>query len=129
VEALKSGAGEPALALVKQIDELYTIEREAQERAYHDPARLLPLRPVSSNLQASQTRFEQLKQTELPSSHLGDAARYALNHWQELVRYAKPGYGHIHIDQNPIEGNIRQFGSAQLADQAVLSPSRGARSL
>lgn len=30
-----------------------------------------------------------------------------MNHWRELVRYAKPGYGHIHIDQNPIEGNIR----------------------
>jgi hypothetical protein len=48
-----------------------------------------------------------LKHSELPSSHLADAARYALNHWQQLVRYAKPGYGHVNIDQNAIEGNIR----------------------
>jgi len=52
-------------------------------------------------------RFERLKNAELPNSHLADAARYALNHWQPLVRYAKPGYGHVNIDQNPIEGNIR----------------------
>jgi transposase len=108
VEALKSGAGESALALVKEIDELYAIEREAQERGYTTSQRgylrYARCRPVFQRLKA---RFEQLKNTELPSSHLADAARYALNHWRELLRYAKPGYGHIHIDQNPIEGNIR----------------------
>jgi transposase len=30
-----------------------------------------------------------------------------MNRWPELVRYAKPGYGHINIDQNPVENNIR----------------------
>jgi hypothetical protein len=52
-------------------------------------------------------RFEELKRTELPSSHLADAATYSLNRWRELVRYAKPGFGHVNIDQNPVEGNIR----------------------
>lgn len=30
-----------------------------------------------------------------------------LNRWPQLVRYAKPGYGHINIDQNPVESQIR----------------------
>lgn len=108
VEALKSGAGDEAVALVEEINELYAIETEAKQRGYSTQQRsyyrYAKCRPVFERLKA---RFERLKQTELPSSHLGDAARYALNHWQPLVRYAKPGYGHVNIDQNPIEGNIR----------------------
>ena len=108
VEALKSGAGERAVALVEDINELYAIETEAKQRGYSAQQRIYyryaKCRPVFQRLKA---RFEKLKQAELPSSHLGDAARYALNHWQQLVRYAKPGYGHVNIDQNPIEGNIR----------------------
>lgn len=108
VEALKSGVGMQAVALVEEINELYAIEAEARQRGYcarrRSYYRYAKSRPVFKRLRA---RFERLKQTELPSSHLGDAARYALNHWRELVRYAKPGYGHVNIDQNPIEGNIR----------------------
>jgi hypothetical protein len=84
------------------------IETQAKERGYsvqqRSYYRYAKCRPVFKRLKA---RFERLKQDELPSSHLADAARYALNHWQQLVRYAKPGYGHVNIDQNPIEGNIR----------------------
>jgi hypothetical protein len=94
MEALKSGAGAPALALVKEIGELYAIETEATERSYTAAQRAYyryaKCRPVFRGLKA---RFEELKRTELPSSHLGDAARYALNRWSELVRYAKPGFG------------------------------------
>jgi transposase len=108
VDALKSRAGEKALALVEEINELYAIEAEAKVRGYSAPQRAYyryaKCRPVFKRLKA---RFEALKQSELPSSHLGDAARYALNRWPELVRYAKPGYGHVNIDQNPIEGHIR----------------------
>jgi hypothetical protein len=108
VDALKSGGGEPALALVEEINALYAIETEAKERGYtaeqRSYYRYAKCRPVFKRLKA---RFERLKQTELPSSHLADAARYALNRWSQLVRYAKPGYGHVNIDQNPIESNIR----------------------
>ena len=38
---------------------------------------------------------------------MGDAAQYALNRWSSLVRYAKPSLGHVNLDQNAIEGNIR----------------------
>jgi transposase len=108
VDALKSGAGAPALTLVKEIGELYAIETEVTERGYTAAQRgyyrYAKCRPVFRRLKA---RFEELKRTELPSSHLGDAARYALNRWSELVRYAKPSFGHVNICQNQIEGNIR----------------------
>jgi transposase len=107
-DALKSGAGAPALALMREIGELYAIEREAAERGYSAAQRgyyrYAKCRPVFRRLKV---RFEALKRSELPSSHLADAAGYALNRWSELVRYAKPGFGHVNIDQNPIEGNIR----------------------
>lgn len=107
-DALKSGAGEPALAVMKEIGELYGIEREAAVRGYSDAQRGFyrhaKCRPIFRRLRA---RFEALKRTELPSSHLYDAAAYSLNRWRELVRYAKPGLGQVNIDQNPIEGNIR----------------------
>lgn len=108
VDALKSGAGEKALTLVGEINELYAIETEAKKRGY-TPAqrsyyRYAKCRPVFKRLRA---HFEALKRTELPSSHLGDAAKYALNRWPELVRYAKSDYGHVNIDQNVVEGNIR----------------------
>ena len=108
VDALKSGAGDEALRLVEEINELYAIEGQAKERGYSMQQRgyyrYAKCRPVFKRLKA---RFERLKHSELPNSHLADAARYALNQWQPLVRYAKPGYGHVNIDQNPIEGNIR----------------------
>jgi transposase len=108
VDAVKSGTGEKALTLVEEINELYAVETEAKKRGY-TPAqrsyyRYAKCRPVFKRLKA---RFETLKREELPLSHLGDAARYALNRWPELVRYAKPGCGHINIDQNPVESNIR----------------------
>jgi transposase len=107
VEALKSGE-QKALALVQEINELYAIETEAKDRGYTHAQRsyyrYAKCRPVFKRLKA---RFEELKRTELPSGHLGDAAKYALNRWSQLVRYAKPGYGHINIDQNPVESQIR----------------------
>jgi transposase len=107
VEALKSGE-QRALPLLQEINELYAIETEAKDRGYTHQQRsyyrYAKCRPVFRRLKA---RFEEFKRTELPSSHLADAAKYALNRWSQLVRYAKPGYGHINVDQNPVESNIR----------------------
>jgi transposase len=107
VEALKSGE-QKALPLLREINELYAIETETRERGYTSAQRSYyrygKCRPVFKRLKA---RFEELKRTELPSSHLGEAAKYVLNRWSQLVRYAKPGYGHINIDQNPVESQIR----------------------
>ena len=43
----------------------------------------------------------------LPQSGLGKAIDYALARWPELTRFADPGYGHILIDNNPTERQIR----------------------
>jgi hypothetical protein len=107
-DALKAGEGERAQVLLNEIGELYAIETEADRRGYSAAQRsyyrYAKCRPVFRRLKK---RFEALKASELPSSHLGDAAAYALNRWSELLRYAKPGYGHVHISQNAIEGDIR----------------------
>jgi len=43
----------------------------------------------------------------LPQSGLGKAVSYALARWPELTRFAEPGYGHLLIDNNPTERQIR----------------------
>ena len=43
----------------------------------------------------------------LPQSGLGKAVTYALARWPELTRFAEPGYGHLLIDNNPTERQIR----------------------
>jgi transposase len=88
--------------------QLYAIETQVKERGYSPVQRSYyrygKCRAIFKRLK---THFEELKRTELPSSHLGEAAKYVLNRWPQLVRYAKPGYGHINIDQNPVESQIR----------------------
>ena len=129
VEAVKSGEGEKALELVREIGELYAIEAVAKERRYTHAQRgyyrYAKCRPVFRRLKA---RFEQIKAKELPSSHLADAARYALNHWQLLLRYAKPGYGHVGIDQNPVEGQIRPTKRGVVNWMHIGHPNAGWRS-
>jgi hypothetical protein len=51
--------------------------------------------------------FQEAQRNTLPKSALGEAARYAVNLWPELARYAKAGNGHIRIDNNPVERGIR----------------------
>jgi hypothetical protein len=107
VDAIKSGE-QKALPLLREINELYAIETHAKERSYTPTQRGYYRRGKCRQIfKRLKKRFEELKRTELPSSHLGDAAKYALNRWSQLVRYAKPGYGHINIDQNPVESQIR----------------------
>jgi len=51
--------------------------------------------------------FQQARRTTLPNSTLGEAARYAVNLWPELARYAKASNGRVRIDNNPVERSIR----------------------
>ncbi len=107
VEAVRADELE-ALALLKDITELYRIEREADvrglsvlQRGYwrHGLAK-----PVLKRLQR---RFLALSATALPASRLGEAVTYANNRWPHLAGYAKVGFGHVSIDQNPVERMIR----------------------
>jgi transposase len=126
VDALKSGEGDKALRLVNEIDELYAIEREARARGYtavqRGCYRYAKCRPVFRRLKA---RFEALKVTELPSSYLGDAARYSLNRWSELVRYAKPDFGHVNIDQTPWRATSAQRTSVLKTGCTSVTLKRG----
>ena len=102
-------AGEPAAGpLLLAIGKLYALEKQAEALELDDhqraALRYAKARPILKDLQR---RFAALQATELPQSLLGKAARYALNRWPELARYAKAAYGHVRIDNNPVERGIR----------------------
>jgi hypothetical protein len=75
VEALKSGE-QKALPLLREINELYAIETQVKERGYSPVQRSYyrygKCRAIFKRLK---THFEELKRTQLPSSHLVQAAR------------------------------------------------------
>ncbi len=107
VEAL-DGGGEDVAVLLAEIGVLYRLEKDARERALDAPARAAlreaHAQPILARLER---RFEQVRREVLPQSALGKAAAYALNHWPALCRYARPGFGHVLIDNNSIERGIR----------------------
>ncbi len=47
------------------------------------------------------------RERALPQSGVGKAAAYALDRWEQLARFAQPGFGHVEIDSNQIENGIR----------------------
>lgn len=107
LDAIKSDELE-ALPLLKDITELYRIEKEAKElgltherRGYFRHAKAKPV------LKRLQRQFVSLDRTAPPSGNLREVITYANNRWQHLVRYAKVGFGHVHIDNNPIERTFR----------------------
>ena len=107
LDAIKSDERQ-ALPLLKDITELYRIERQAKDRGLcHEQRgffRHAKAKPVLKRLQA---KFRALERTAPPSGNLREAVTYANNRWPHLVRYAKVGFGHVHIDNNPIEGTFR----------------------
>ena len=107
VEAVRADELE-ALPLLKDITELDRIEREADargldvlQRGYWRHGLAKPI------LKRLQRRFHALSSTALPASKLGEAVTYAKNRWPHLAGYAKAGFGHVSIDQNPVERMIR----------------------
>lgn len=106
-EALKLGddSGD-VIHLLADIGRLYAVEREAQEMKPQERARLRDARcPII--LSRLHQRLSQVSVTALPKSAIGKAAAYALGRWHELTRYAQSGFGHVEIDNNPVERNIR----------------------
>ncbi len=62
-------------------------------------------KPVLKRLQR---KFREAgRESAPPSGNLREAVTYANNRWPILVRYAKVGFGHMCIDQNPIERCFR----------------------
>jgi len=107
LDAIKSDEHQ-ALPLLKDITELYRIEREAKERGLtHEQRGYLRHAKAKPVLKGLQAKFRALERTAPPSGKLREAVTYANNRWRHLVRYAKVGFGHVHIDNNPIEGTFR----------------------
>lgn len=97
-----------AIPLLRDITELYRIERLArllglthEERALLRHARAKPV------LRRLQRKFRALEHTAPASGNLREAVTYANGRWPHLARCAKIGFGHVHIDQNPIERCFR----------------------
>jgi len=107
MEALESGDDRVTPFLIL-FGKLYKIEAEARDldpqaraarRAEHSVPLLLQL-----NLRLRSTSADP---TVLPQSDLAQAVNYCLARWAELSLFAEPGYGHVQIDNNPIERQIR----------------------
>ena len=107
LEAIKADEMQ-ALPLLRDIDELYRIERQATElgltAARRGMFRHAKAKPVLKRLQR---RFRSLERGAPVFGKLREAVTYATNRWPNLARYAKVGCGHIHIDQNAIERCFR----------------------
>jgi hypothetical protein len=107
LEAIKSDEHQ-AIPLLRDITELYRIERLARlQDLTHDQRGLLRHAQAKPVLKRLQRKFRALEHSAPPSGNLRDAVTYANGRWPHLVRYAKVGCGHVHIDQNPIERCFR----------------------
>jgi transposase len=107
LDAIKSDERQ-AIPLLRDITALYRIERVARVLGLSHEARgLLRHAQAKPVLRRLQRKFRALEHTAPPSGNLREAVTYANGRWPHLVRYAKIGFGHVHIDQNPIERCFR----------------------
>jgi transposase len=93
---------ERCTAVLRLIQQLYQVEREADEKGM-DEAAIAALRqqksvPVLARIKAW---LEQQKQVVLPRSAVGLAIQYCLNQWDALCVYTTKGF--LAIDNNPAE--------------------------
>jgi hypothetical protein len=87
---------------------LYRLEAEAKGMSPTDRALFRSERSVPLLLQLhARLRSASIDLSILPQSILGKAIAYCLPRWSELSLFAEPGYGHVLIDNNPTERQIR----------------------
>jgi len=107
VKALESGDDRASPFLVF-IGGLYRIEAEAKDMSPTERAAFRQDRAVPFLLQLHQRLLRASSDSAiLAQSALGKAVSYCLNRWSELSLFADPAYGHVLIDNNPIERQIR----------------------
>ena len=97
---------EKAGFILKKIQELYAIEREARESSL-SPAQRKDLRldrslPIMNELGK---RIAEMYKTTVPKSPMGIALTYAVNRWDNLLNYLYDGS--LEIDNNWVENAIR----------------------
>jgi transposase len=92
--------------ILEPIQRLYQVERHARERQMSPDERCalrkLHALPILAEIRAM---LDDLLVSARPESKLGDAVRYASNHWASLVVYVE--YGEVEIDNNWIENSMR----------------------
>jgi transposase len=106
-EAL-SHAGTVGAFMLRQMQHLYTIERDLRARragpALREATRAAQSRPIMRRLRSLCDRLKD-KHRYLPQSDMGQAIGYLLNQWDELNRFLEDG--RIEIDNNLVENSIR----------------------
>jgi transposase len=105
VEAVDNGGQTVATALAL-IQKLYLIEAELTVAEPQERTRVRQARSVMLLAQL-QRHCQQAVASALPASGIGKAAAYALERWAQLEQFAQPGFGHVLIDNNPTERQIR----------------------
>lgn len=107
VRALEAG-DERAAPFLVHIRELYKIEENLRlaEPAERERTRNDRSVGILAQMQVA-LKVSLVDPAILPKSALGKAVAYALDRWDELCRFAQPGFGHINIDNNPVERSIR----------------------
>lgn len=91
---------------LNEVGKLYAAEKTAREENFTHEQRF-ELRKEKSLpvLNALKTWLDENVQATTPSSSIGAAMRYTLNHWQGLIKYLEDGK--FEIDNNPVERCIR----------------------
>lgn len=112
--------------VLRQMQKLYTIEREVKDSTHQERKRVRQEQaaPILDELKSWMDK----QSAYLPQSPLGKAIHYAQNQWAQLRRYIDDGA--YLIDNNPIENKIRPValgrknylfaGSHQAAQQAAI---------
>lgn len=127
-EALEQ-APKVVLPILEQIGELYRIERWLRTSKAPPDCRWVIRQATSSPIVKS--LYQEIlteRKNHLPQSKLGAGITYALNQWQEFVRYLEDGS--MEIDNNLIENAIRPaklglknylfFGNAEAGKTSAL---------
>jgi len=128
VEAVEGG-GATVAGVLADFAALYRVEAEARDDKLSAAARA-QLRKNRSELVLARLhqKLEAARANALPQSRVGLAASYALSRWPALSRFAEPGYGHIEIDNNPIENCIRPSALGKRSWLFVGHPDAGWKS-
>jgi len=107
VDALQDG-DDRATPFLVLFGALYRIEADAKDMSAEQRAALRAERSVPLILQLHQRLLRASSDPQILSqSTLGQAVSYCLNRWSELTLFCEPDYGHVLIDNNPIERQIR----------------------
>lgn len=107
VDAIKvNPRDQDPIAIVKLMDELFAIDRQAREQALDHAARhALRQEKAPALLDQLHTQMSAAQQRVLPRSLAGQAARYTLARWEKLSLFLK--YPELELSNNLAENSMR----------------------